>query len=189
MQSLLAGIEQLDFQAALRRCEQLGDAEYLSSRALESVPSIAPLLRGTFTESTTSVSVSRGGATVMWYQFELLLWALGESLRRVLKGAPALRREQRFWERAEELCERSEYGKGRESWVMLLGQYGGPRRVPALLVLANDPEIAGHVLYALRRLKAPEGRGVAERLQQAPQAWIRQEAKKYLALLAPGAKA
>ena len=184
--SLLDGIERLDYRAAQRRCELLGEAEFLSGPALASVPMIAPVLFATFRDVSVRIAPERGQpGEIVWYQYESLLWTLGESARRLLQRLRPLRRERLFWQAAEALVEHAPYGKGRESWVMLLGQYGSAERVPVLLRLLEDPEVLGHALYALRRLRAPEGRVAAERLLEAPRAWIRQEARKYLKALAP----
>jgi HEAT repeat protein len=86
-----------------------------------------------------------------------------------------------LWQQIEAICLEKKYGKGRESLVMLLGQYGGKERVPVLLQLLSDPEAVGHALYALRLLGAPDAQWQAEQLVDSPRTLVRKEARKYLA--------
>ena len=118
-------------------------------------------------------------------QFEDVIWALGEGFRHVLKRSPKLRQHPTLFKHIGALCLDTNNRKGRESFMMLLGQYGGPNQVPMLVSLLADPEVEGHALLGLRSLKAPGGREAAKRLLSDGNAWKRTEAKKYLRKLYP----
>jgi hypothetical protein len=120
------------------------------------------------------------GESITWYNYEGLIWAMGATFQQILKRQSRLRRSPLLWSRIEALCLDARYGKGRESFTNVLGKYGGRDRVPVLMRLLDDPDVDGHALYALRLLGVRDAIEPARRLLESPQAWIRQEAKKYL---------
>ena len=117
---------------------------------------------------------------IIWANHEQLVWSLGESIRQILRRHRMLRKDQDLWKAVEGVAADVAVGKGREPFVMLLGQYGGRSRAPLLLRLLDDPQIVGHALYALRRLGVSDAREKARALLSHRRAWIRSEAKKYL---------
>src|SRR5262245_35665661 len=165
------------FREARRSISSLGDAADISEADLLAFLDQVPELVAQY---PASYLVEYRGENSTWFNYESLIWTLGESCRRLLKGERKLRRSAAIWERVEALCLNRRYGKGRESFTMLLGQYGGLERVPVLLRLLDDPDVCGQALYALRLLGAPEAIEQARDLLHAPKGWIRQEAKKYL---------
>ena len=175
---MLEGLGTWEFREANRRTAQIGELAELTEVdllfLLDRVPALPAQYPGAFT-------LEHRGHSIIWYNFESLVWTLGESFRRVLKRQRSLRRSVPLWSQVEALCLDSRYGKGRESFTMLLGQYGGLARVPVLVRLLDDPAVHGHALYALRLLGAPEGRDRAKQLLGSPKAWICREARKYLA--------
>lgn len=143
---------------------------------------VAPHLR----QRLTTFAIVQGPAgPITWRQYEHVLWSLGEGFRQVLKRHPTLRRNPTLFEAIAELCAEPANGKGRQSFTMLLGQYGGPGQTPTLLARLHDPEVEGHALYALRILKAPGGFDAAKRLLVEGSAWKRGEARKYLRRVYP----
>lgn len=124
--------------------------------------------------------------SIVWKDYESLLWAMGESIRQVLRRKRRLRGSERIWQEVRGICVCDGYGKGRESFVMLLGQYGGQTQSATLAGLLDDPDVAGHALYALRLLKSPAGAFAARRFLSHSKPWIRQEARKYLAKIGVG---
>ncbi len=144
------------------------------------------MLPGLVGQHADKFEISDRGRVIVWHGYEHLIWTLGESFRRVLKRERGLRGRDAVFEAIERVCLDRRFGKGRESFTMLLGQYGGPRRVPVLLRLLDDPEVCGHALYALRLLGKEGAEGRARALLNSPTAWIRREAKKYLEKVTKG---
>jgi hypothetical protein len=142
----------------------------------------APELRGRLTAFTV---VEGPGGPITWRQFEHVLWTLGEGFRQILKRQPKLRGHPTLFKHIAALCLDPSYRKGRESFTMLLGQYGGPLQARTLVSLLADAEVEGHALLALRTLKAPGGRETAKRLLVEGNTWKRTEAKKYLRKMYP----
>jgi hypothetical protein len=129
-----------------------------------------------FTEPST---LEYRGEQITWYRYESLVWALGESFRRVMLRIRRLRRQERVFGAVRAVCLDRRFGKGRESFTMLLGRYGGPVQIPTLIRLLDDAEISGHAVYALRLLGASEAADRVRPLLASPKAWVRQEARKY----------
>ena len=122
---------------------------------------------------------------ITWFRYESLIWALGESFRRIMLRVPLLRKRERVFADVRGICLDRGFGKGRESFTMLLGQYGGNGQIPTLLQLLEDPEVSGHAVYSLRLLGASEA---AERVRPLPdsrKAWVRKEARKYFQKIKP----
>jgi HEAT repeat protein len=90
-----------------------------------------------------------------------------------------LRKDRNLLSGFERVALNTQYGKGRESFVMLLGQFGGQDVVDTLQKLLNDQEVQGHAVYALRLLGAPEVQDSILPFLQSPKTWVRNEAKKY----------
>jgi len=69
-------------------------------------------------------------------------------------------------------------GQSREMFVVSLSNMKDPKVVPYLVKLLDHPELAGHALVALNKLKAVETIEAVRRLENHPRTWIRNEAKK-----------
>ena len=96
-----------------------------------------------------------------------------------------LRQSERIFEQVRSLCFDQRFGKGRESFTMVLGIYGGEAQIPALINLLADPEVCGHAVYALRLLGAPEAADGIRPFLNSRIAWIREEALKFFQKIEP----
>ncbi|MGA9451622.1 MAG: HEAT repeat domain-containing protein [Verrucomicrobiia bacterium] len=119
------------------------------------------------------------GEQITWYRYESLVWTLGESFRRVMLRIRRLRRQERVFEAVRAVCLDRRFGKGRESFTMLLGHYGGPAQIPTLIRLLDDTDVSGHAVYALRLLGAFEAADRVRPFLDSPKTWVRQQARKY----------
>jgi hypothetical protein len=119
------------------------------------------------------------GEHITWFRYEDLIWALGESFRRIMLRARSLRSRERVFEAVRGICLDRRLGKGRESFTMLLGHYGGAAQIPTLVQLLDDPEVSGHAVYALRLLSAAGAADKVRPFLDSPKAWVRKEARKY----------
>jgi len=114
-----------------------------------------------------------------WTASELKIWQLGESLRLFLRRK-AWRGQGALLDAVVRVVISREFGKGRQTFVLLLGDYGNKEYGPVLGGVLDDPEVCGHALKALRTAKI---RGYAEPVRQVllrEQGWIRKAAKRYL---------
>jgi hypothetical protein len=119
------------------------------------------------------------GDQIIWHRYETLIWETGEVFRQVLKRHKTLRMDLLLLSKLERVTLDYRFGKGRQSFVMLLGQYGNRNVVATLQQLLEDPEVQGHAVYALRLLGAYEVQESLRPFLQFPKKWVRNEAKKY----------
>jgi hypothetical protein len=131
------------------------------------------------TRFVDSFSFTHRGTVFTSYQHESLTWALGEQFRQIMLRLKPLRRNEHVFRAVRAVCRDRRFGKGRESFVMLLGHYGGPAQIPTLVELLDDPVVCGHALYSLRLLAAPEAATKARRFLKSEKTWVRNEAHKY----------
>ncbi|SDI90748.1 HEAT repeat-containing protein [Frankineae bacterium MT45] len=104
-----------------------------------------------------------------------LRWAVGNALEVLFDDAS-------FTELVE-LAEDPVYGKARQMVVLGFGKSKRPEAVGLLLGLVDDPDVDGHAVKALGKLKAPSARAALEAKLDDKRAWVRSEARKALARL------
>lgn len=75
------------------------------------------------------------------------------------------------------------YGRAREMVVLGLARSTRTDAGDVLIELLDDPEVSGHAVKALRKLKLPAAREGLERMLEDERAWVRKEAKGALAAL------
>jgi hypothetical protein len=139
-----------------------------------------PLIVSTFSEQISPITIgSIKIVDIVWYEYEHLIWGVGESFRQILKRNKSLRKEGELLEEFEKVVLNSAYGKGRQSFVMLLGQYGDHRQVKTLKQLLKDEEVQGHAIYSLRHIGTAEAQDDIRPFLESKTTWIRNEAKKY----------
>jgi hypothetical protein len=153
-----------------------GDAVGVSEDDLLAALTTVELWRQRFTDRFT---VEYRGEPITWFRYESLIWALGESFRRIMLNFQPLRNRECVFEAVRGLCLDRRFGKGRESFIMLLGHYGGAAQIPTLVQLLDDPEVCGHAVYALRLLGASEASERIRPFLGSGKTWVREEALKY----------
>jgi hypothetical protein len=102
----------------------------------------------------------------------LLAWAIANSLAEVAQSSD--------FEDLRSLARDSSLGKAREMLVLALGRTKHPDAAAALVQLAADDALAGHVVMAAGELGASLLRSFVERQLDSGSAWVRKEAKKAL---------
>jgi HEAT repeat protein len=103
-------------------------------------------------------------------------WALGNAISIVANA--------RHFDEVVGLIRDKRHGTARDAMVLRLPRLNRGRAVSVLIESLADPDVAGHAVTALRKLKVPEARPHIERLLDDPKAWVRKEAAKALAELA-----
>ena len=165
--------------------QAFGDAVAVTEDDLLAALSAVELWHQRFTDPFT---FEYRGEQITWFRYESLVWALGESFRRIMLRFRPLRRRHRVFEAVRGICLDRRFGKGRESFTMLLGHYGGAAQIPALVQLLDDQEVCGHAVYALRVLGASEAAEVVRPFLDSPKTWVRKEARKYFRKIEPVAQ-
>jgi hypothetical protein len=177
-----AFVEATDWLLLKTAIHGFGDSDNVSEDDLLAALRVAEVWRERFTEPFT---FEFRGEQITWFRYESLVWTLGESFRRLMLRGRRLRRCERVFEAVRSLCCDGRFGKGRESFIMLLGKYGGADQIPTLIDLLDDPQICGHAVYALRLLGASEAADKIRPFLGSSKTWMRQEARKYFQKIEP----
>jgi HEAT repeat protein len=104
-----------------------------------------------------------------------LRWTIGNALDVLFDDAS--------YDELAELAADRRYGKARQMVVLGLGRSRRPEAVEVLLGLVDDPDVDGHAVKALGKLKAPAARTALVAKLDDTRAWVRGEARKALAKL------
>jgi len=121
----------------------------------------------------------RGAAD--WHGYEMRIWELSEAIREYLKRKRTLRGQCEILDAIADVVKEPRFGKGRQNFVLILAQYGGSSYASTIAWALDDPEIMGHAVKALAKLREP---GYSERIEEILKhsrvGWIRSAAKSYL---------
>ena len=172
----IAFVEASDWKSLNSAVHNFGDAENVSEDDLLAALQVLDVWRKRCTDPFT---FEYRGEKITWNHYESLTWALGESFRRIMVRNKKLRRCERLFTAVRSLCFEERFGKGRESFVMLLGRYGGSAQIPTLIKLLEDPDVSGHAVYALRLLGAAEATDNVRPFLNSPKTWVRKQAEKF----------
>jgi len=72
------------------------------------------------------------------------------------------------------------FGRAREMVVLGLGRSSRPEAGRVLIDLLDDPDVNGHAVKALRKLREPAARVGLERMLGDHRSWVRKEAQRAL---------
>lgn len=115
-----------------------------------------------------------------WYKFEHTAWGIGETIRQSFVANPKLKKNSSVIHAIIEVVQERNLRRGRQSFVMLLGFKGAAKYAPLLASLINDPDIDGHVVDTLLKMRVPGFASKIVSLTSHKQAWIRRLAKRYI---------
>jgi hypothetical protein len=136
-------------------------------------------------EHARGVSMRGVAGAPDWLDYEMVLWHTSEELREYLKARRKIRGSQPLFDAIAELVQDPAFGKGRQNFVMVLGQYGGLDYADVIAGLLDDPDVSAQALHALRKLKDGRFVDAARRLEaDPPYPAARREARAYLKALA-----
>lgn len=119
-----------------------------------------------------------------WLGYEHKLWTLGENLRILLKNSKTLKANKKLNDAFLEIALNRKLGKGRQTFVTLLGRYSKCGEYDLHIgSLLDDRQVCGQAIKALIMLKADAYVDqVQEMLSEKHSTWIKNAAKKYLKL-------
>jgi hypothetical protein len=117
-----------------------------------------------------------------WVGYESALWQLSERVREYLKGRKDLRGENPVLDACGALVSEPRFGKGRQNFVLLLGEFGAGAYARAIGLALSDAEIAGHGVKAALRGKIPNLEEAVRRVAaETTQSWVKSACNGYLA--------
>jgi len=114
-----------------------------------------------------------------WYGFEFELWNAAEEIRQLaLVAKKSFHKNQT--DRILAICLNKNAGRGRQSFVMLLGQRKYRDYSGALIPLLDDKDVNGHVIETVYKMHANGYTAMIAPFLKHKQTWIRNAAKKYV---------
>jgi hypothetical protein len=115
-----------------------------------------------------------------WYPFEHAAWAIGEDIRLALKTNPKLRADPRVHECLLSVAEVRRLRRGRQPFILNLGFRAASPTASRVAALLDDPDVAGHALDTLLKMRADGFAPKVWPLSGSEFAWVRRLAKRYL---------
>lgn len=121
------------------------------------------------------LSLFRAGPTPGTSSEELVRWAVGNALEVLY--------DDKEFDSVTELVLERKFGTARQMVALALGKSKKLEAVDVLLRIIDDPDVEGHVVSALGKLKAPTAKSALESKLDHPMTWIRKAAQRGLARL------
>jgi len=118
-----------------------------------------------------------------WKRYEHEIWMLGESLRNFFKSRRKWRGKSILFDVIAEVLMDKNFGKGRQTFALLLGNYCRDEYANELGICLQDKEVYGHALKALTKNKIVGFSREAKRIIETDKGWIKRTANKYLDIL------
>jgi len=180
-ESIIAGLHELGYSA-----NSLAELRQPGSRYRKAIPFLVDALsttgdRKTLQEIVLTLSKSWAKPEATRPLIDLfqkvddrdgLQWAIGSALCST-------------WDDSEfddlvRLAKDRRYGRSREMIVLGLARSKRPEAGDVLIGLLDDPDVNGHAVNALRKLKVPAARAGLEKMLDDPRTWVRKEARRAL---------
>src|SRR5438552_6440461 len=114
-----------------------------------------------------------------WHPLEHNIWEISEQIRQLLSKAPSLRGDPELTRQFLAISRDRRAGRGRQSFIMLLGFKSCRGLAADLFTEVADGEVAGQVVWALYRMKVRGFASTVQRLCAHERTWIRKEAQRY----------
>lgn len=155
---------------------QKGNFDDLSQIALTEA---IRLLVDSWRKNLIKVSMNGVMGAPDWLGYELKIWKMGEVLRHLYrfrrwKGKDVL------LDQVANLIKNRDYGKGRQTLALLLGDFGGKYYSDDLIELLDDRDICGHVIKAIKKARI---RGMSEKVRHIAEnsgGWVKRAAQNYI---------
>lgn len=168
----------MEKQTAIRIIEQVKKTTAsLNSEA--GLPEAIQFLCDDFFNHDTGIEMPGIKGAPDWLSFEMRIWELGESLRQPIKRRKKLLKNKNLLNVIMMICRNNKYGKGRQTFVMLLGEFSRGDASKLLGDLLDDPEVLGHSIKALTKLKDDGYVDKIGRIAEEETGWIRVAARNY----------
>jgi hypothetical protein len=116
----------------------------------------------------------------MWYRFENYIWMRGEDIRQLLIENKTLRRDIELQKAFLSIACNQKAKRGRQSFIMLLGNTGCLQFAPNIASQLSDPDVVGHAIDTLTKMRCPDYVEAIKPFTNDKTTWIRNKAKHYV---------
>ena len=161
--------------------EQIEPSKYMAWKEEKDVARALQDLPDYFFRTRKGLSTRGVRGAPRWLGYEDDIWQLSEKVRQYLRSHKKLRGKNLILDEVERLVIEKRYGKGRQNFLLILGDYGRGAYGETLGALLDDPEVYGHATKALAKARIDGYRAKVESLLEKERvSWIRSAAKTYL---------
>lgn len=115
------------------------------------------------------------------HHFETTVWAYGSDIWALLTAHPSLRGDDDLFAQLLAVVNDRAAMRGRRSFILLFGSVKLAKYAPQIAAYVDDPDVYGHVVGTLYKMRSPDYVDQIRPHADSPSAWIRKEAKRYLA--------
>ncbi|MFC9984602.1 hypothetical protein ACFU0W_14195 [Microbacterium keratanolyticum] len=115
------------------------------------------------------------------HHFETTVWAYGADIWALLTAHPSLRGDDDLFAQLLAVVNDRAAMRGRRSFSLLFGSVKLAKYAPQIAAYVDDPDVYGHVVGTLYKMRMPDYVDQIRPHANSPSAWIRKEAKRYLA--------
>ena len=116
-----------------------------------------------------------------WHAYEHQIWKIGSDILELIKGCPALKKDDELYQQFLKICLNRSCKRGRQSFIILFWYKQHSKYAEPILTQLDDEFITGHVLEAILKMKISGYNDLMQRYTNHKTTWIRNVAKKYLA--------
>jgi hypothetical protein len=131
-------------------------------------------------EHKSQVYMAGVGGAPDWLEYEHWVWQLGEALRFLFKKKKGWHGKSKLLDTCAEILTDDSYGKGRQTFALLLGDFGKGNYGSSLGAMLNDSEVQGHCIKALAKAGIKGFADEIHAIENASHGWIRKAASGYL---------
>ena len=114
-----------------------------------------------------------------YHRYELDLWDKGEEIRQLIFDSKKKPNQYQI-KRICNICTNPFAGRGRQSFVVLLGKKCYAEYAPIIAPFLSDDDIDGHVIDTLYKMRTPDYVSQIQPFTKHKRTWIRNIAKKYI---------
>ena len=148
----------------------------------ERVAKMICLLAEYYYSSRKSLSMKGIKGAPDWFGYESALSQLSEHVRAHLEARRNLRGQSPVLDAVATVVSDSRFGKGRQNFVLLLGEFGATNYAQAIGHALSDRELAGHAVKAALRARIPGlEHAISKVAAETTQSWVKSACVRYLA--------
>ena len=115
-----------------------------------------------------------------WHDFESKIWQCGEDIRQLIETNPALRKDDKLFQRILKISINQNAKRGRQSFIMLFDSKHLSNFAKCLITQLDDEFVNGQVIKSIQKMQVAGFENEIKPFTEHKHAWIRNTAKKYL---------
>ena len=171
----------MDIKNLLKEYEEIKEDDYIIKMTDKKLSSLICNLCEFWLNTENHIASSKFSRNI-WYSYEYKIWNLGENLRFLLKRRKDIQKSESLQKTINAIISNKKYGKGRESFALLPGEFKFSLSIDTLIKMLYDEDIQGHIIISLIKLKVKGLDKEIKLIAETKDGWISKKAKKYLEL-------